>query len=98
MPDAALPEPAAPEPAAPEPRVVLYSRLGCHLCVAAREVVVHEAARAGVAWREVDVDRDVVPGRDLAEYGELVPVVEVDGVRQGYWQIDATRVRRALAR
>jgi hypothetical protein len=29
-------------------------------------------------------------------HGELVPVVEVDGVRVGYWQIDAARVREAL--
>lgn len=79
------------------PRVVLFSRAGCHLCEAARAVVQDEAARAGTTWREVDVDNDTLPGRDLGEYGELVPVVEVDGVRQGYWQIDAQRVRRALA-
>ncbi|MBT0994216.1 glutaredoxin family protein [Cellulomonas sp. DKR-3] len=79
------------------PRVVLFSRAGCHLCDAARAVVQDEAARAGAQWREVDVDTDTLPGRDLGEYGELVPVVEVDGVRQGYWQIDPQRLRRALA-
>jgi len=78
-------------------RVVLYSRAGCHLCEDARAVVAAEAERAGTTWREVDVDRDVEPGRDLSQYGDLVPVVEVDGVRQGYWRIEAARLRRALA-
>ena len=79
------------------PRVVLFSRAGCHLCDDARALVAGEADRAGTTWREVDVDRDSEPGRDLGELSELVPVVEVDGVRQGYWRIEAARLRRALA-
>ncbi|WP_236121633.1 glutaredoxin family protein [Cellulomonas palmilytica] len=78
-------------------RVVLYSRAGCHLCADARAIVAAEAALAGTTWREVDVDRDDEPGRDLSQYGDLVPVVEVDGVRQGYWRIESARLRRALA-
>lgn len=78
-------------------RVVLYVRDGCHLCEAARDVVVPLAAEAGTSVQEVDIDA----GPDAAElterYGELVPVVTVDGVQQGYWRIDAGRVRRALA-
>ncbi|WP_029289821.1 glutaredoxin family protein [Cellulomonas sp. HZM] len=76
-------------------RVVLYGRQGCHLCDDARALVTELAAEAGAGWREVDVDE--VGGATLEEYGELVPVVEVDGVRQGYWRISADRVRRALA-
>ena len=35
--------------------------------------------------------------RDLVdELGELVPVVQVDGVQQGYWRIDPARLRRTL--
>lgn len=78
-------------------RVVLYSRAGCHLCDDARAVVRAEAALAGTGWREVDVDTGDEPGRDLSRYGDLVPVVEVDGVRQGYWRIESARLRRALA-
>lgn len=87
---------AAREPA----RVVLYVRQGCHLCEAARDVVAPVAAEAGAAVREVDIDAgdDGVPAAELVDrYGELVPVVTVDGVQQGYWRIDAGRVRRALA-
>jgi hypothetical protein len=77
-----------------ESRVVLYSRAGCHLCDEARIVVVAECDRAQVGWREVDVDTDP---QLQARYGEYVPVVEVDGTVQGFWQLDPARVRAALA-
>lgn len=77
-----------------ETRVTLYSRDGCHLCDEARWVVVAECDRAGAAWQEVDVDTD---GELRARYGEYVPVVEVDGTVQGFWQIDPVRLRTALA-
>lgn len=79
-------------------RVVLYGRVGCHLCEEARAVVGEVCARTGTAWTEVDVDDEPAPGgRDLAEeYGELVPVVEVDGVRHAWWHVDAEALRRAL--
>ena len=78
-------------------RVVLFGRAGCHLCDEAREVVRTVCAETGTGWTEVDIDTDSTPDRDLAaELGELVPVVEVDGVQQGYWRIDANRLRRTL--
>ena len=78
-------------------RVVLFGRVGCHLCDEAREVVRTVCDEVGADWSEVDIDTDPLPGRDLvAELGELVPVVEVDGVQQGYWRIDANRLRRTL--
>lgn len=77
-------------------RVVLFSRVGCHLCEDARTVVAEVTRDAGTSWSEVDVDAE--PGSGLADrYGDLVPVVEVDGVVHGYWRIDAARLRRALA-
>ncbi|GEL96364.1 glutaredoxin family protein [Cellulomonas composti] len=79
------------------PRIVLYSRVGCHLCDDARALVAQVAAETGEAFSEVDVDAAGGDGDLAVRYGELVPVVEVDGVRQGYWRIDAARLRRALA-
>lgn len=77
-------------------RVVLFGRAGCHLCDDARAVVTAACAAAGETWTEVDVDG--LDDRDLRdELSELVPVVEVDGVRQGFWRIDAARLRRSLA-
>ncbi|GIG36029.1 glutaredoxin family protein [Cellulomonas pakistanensis] len=87
-------------PAETEPRVVLYSRAGCHLCDTARDLVAAVAAERGATWAEVDVDSGgtAADGRSLAAaYGELLPVVEVDGARVGYWQIDRDRLVDALA-
>lgn len=77
----------------PHPRVILFSRTDCHLCDAARGVVIAECERVAAGWHEVDVDAD--PALQ-ARYGEYVPVVEVDGIVQGYWQIDPDRLRAAL--
>nr|WP_100422361.1 glutaredoxin family protein [Sediminihabitans luteus] len=73
----------------------LFSREGCHLCDDAREVVREVCAAAGERWAETDVDADPAL---RAEHGEHVPVVTVDGVQQGFWRVDATRLARALAR
>jgi glutaredoxin len=75
-------------------RVVLYTREGCHLCEDARVVVASVCEAAGAAWREVDVDADPAL---VEKYGEYVPVVEVDGVQQGFWRVDAARLARRLA-
>jgi hypothetical protein len=73
--------------------VTLFVRPGCHLCDDARQVVRAACEAAGEGFVERDVDADPAL-RDA--YGELVPVVTVDGVRQGYWRIDGERLRRAL--
>jgi len=67
-----------------------------------RALVALVCAETGEAWTEIDVDAPDAPalpsGRSVFdEYSELVPVVEVDGVRQGYWRIDAQRLRRLPA-
>ena len=80
-----------------QPRVVLYGRSGCHLCDDAREIVRSVCAETGADWAEIDIEAGPYEGRDLVdELGELIPVVEVDGVQQGYWRIDAARLRRTL--
>lgn len=79
-------------------RVVLYGRVGCHLCDVAREVVATVAAEAGAGWVEIDVDAAAVDdGGALARrYGEYLPVVLVDGVPCGFWRIDSERLAKAL--
>jgi glutaredoxin len=75
-------------------RVVLITRTECHLCDDARGVVATVCGEFGLAFDEVDVDAD----RAMREaHGEFVPVVLVDGVRRGFWTIDADRLRSALA-
>jgi hypothetical protein len=72
----------------------MYSRADCHLCDEARDVVAAVCAEAGEAWQELDVDADPAL---VERYGEYVPVVEVDGVQQGFWRVDAARLARRLA-
>jgi len=76
------------------PRITLVGRTGCHLCDDAREVVRAVADDTGAGWVEqlVDDDPDL-----LRRYGEMVPVVLVDGTQHDFYRVDETRLREALA-
>ena len=74
-------------------RLVLYVRRGCHLCDTALDLLTQVSGETGVRCQVRDIDTD--PGL-VERFGELVPVVTVDGVVQGYWRIDGARVRAAL--
>ena len=58
------------------PSVTLYGKPGCHLCDDARAVVERVRAEHPFELREVDVSLDPVLHR---EYGERIPVLELDG-------------------
>jgi glutaredoxin len=75
-------------------RVTMLSRQGCHLCDRARSTLVAVCEATGTGWAEADVDDHpaLVP-----LYGELLPVVFVDGRRHDYWQVDAGRLASALS-
>jgi glutaredoxin len=76
------------------PRVTLYSRPGCHLCDAAREVVERVCEDLGEQWVEVDIDA----GGDLADrFRDEIPVTFVDGAQHDFWRVDEARLRAALA-
>jgi hypothetical protein len=75
-------------------RVTVVSRVDCHLCEVAKEVVARVARDIGVGWAEVDVDGDPAL---LAEYSDLVPVIIVDGKVHDYWRVSEDRLRQALA-
>ena len=75
--------------------MVVFTRQDCHLCDDALEVVARVCDDLGAPWTTVDVDASA---ELRAEYGEHVPVVEVDGVQQAFWRVDEARLRRALAR
>ena len=72
--------------------MTLYGKPGCHLCDDAREVVARVRADHPFELREVDVSLD--PGLHR-EYGERIPVVEVDGEELFEFHVDeAELVRR----
>lgn len=76
-----------------EPRVTLYTRADCHLCEEASAVIAAVTSELGASWRAVDVDADP---ENRAEYGDLVPVVLVDGVVLAYYRVEPDRLRQAL--
>jgi glutathione S-transferase len=83
------------DPTSPPPQVILYGRPGCHLCdeALAGLVALHQA---GLRFElvEVDIESDERLHRELLE---LIPVIEVEGVRVSELlpDLDATRARLA---
>lgn len=76
-------------------RVTVFTRTGCGLCVTAEADVARICGELGVGWTAVDVDTDP---ELRAEYGDRVPVVEVDGREHGYFRVEEPRLRAALTR
>ena len=70
-----------------EPDVVLYTRVGCHLCEEAARVLIG----AGLEPELVDIDRDP---QLVARYDQCIPVVVIDGRERFRGRVD----RRLLAR
>ncbi|WP_299929515.1 glutaredoxin family protein [uncultured Nocardioides sp.] len=74
-------------------RVTLYTRPGCHLCEAAREVVSRVCDDLGESFDEVDITTD----DELEDrFGEDIPVTFVDGRQHDFWRVDEARLRAAL--
>jgi glutaredoxin len=85
---------SAPPPG-PTIRVVLYTRPGCHLCVAARAVVERVTAEFGEPFAERDITLDP---QEMGAYADSIPVVLVDGVQVDFWRVSEDRLRAALRR
>ena len=74
-------------------RVLLVERAGCHLCADAHRVLDAVTASTGHRWVSVDVDASEALQQ---EFGELVPVVLVDGVARGHWRLETEPILAAL--
>jgi glutaredoxin len=69
--------------------VVLYTRVGCHLCEDAEAVLRRLRAERPFELRLVDIDRDP----ELADrYGVRVPVVAVDGVEHFEYEVPSDQL------
>lgn len=84
---------AAPAHAA-DARVVVYTRLGCHLCDLALETVAEVCADTGDSWTQVFIEADEELTR---RFTDQVPVTYVDGVQHDFWRVDEERLRKALS-
>lgn len=73
--------------------VVLYTRPGCHLCETAGEQLRREQRRHRFRLTVVNVDTDV---ELVAQYGDQVPVVTVNGKVRFHGAINPVLWRRLL--
>jgi glutaredoxin len=76
-------------------QVTLITRVGCHLCDDASELLRELQRELGFAYKEVDVDADLARAN---EYSDRVPVILIDGREHGYWRVEEARFRAALHR
>ncbi|MGV1003241.1 MAG: glutaredoxin family protein [Candidatus Nanopelagicales bacterium] len=74
-------------------RVELVGKHGCHLCDDARPVVAAVCTELGLDWWESSVDDDAALA---AEFGELIPVVRLDGRPISHWFVDPQALRESL--
>ena len=75
--------------------VTLYGKPGCHLCDDARAVVERVRAEHPFDVREVDVSLDPALHR---EYGERIPVLELDGEELFEFHVDPEELARRVDR
>ena len=75
--------------------MTLYGKPGCHLCDDAREVVERVRADHPFELRQVDVSLDPVLHR---EYGERIPVLELDGEELFEFHVDEAELVRRVDR
>jgi glutaredoxin len=73
----------------------VITRVDCHLCEVAEAEVARICGELGVDWVTQDVDADP---ELRAEYGDMVPVIQVDGRTHGYYRVEEERLRKALTR
>jgi hypothetical protein len=78
--------------AVPGPGLTLLGRSYCHLCEAMLAAV-HQAF-PGEKVTEIDVDSDA--GLE-ARYGELVPVLMLDGIEVCHYHLDGAALSERLA-
>ena len=73
--------------------VTLYTKPGCHLCDDALNVLRRVQQLQPFTLEEVNVQADPAL---LAEYGEQIPVVTLNGAFLFEYEVDETRLRQLL--
>lgn len=73
--------------------VTVYTRHGCHLCHVAIEVLESMAIQLDFSIEKIYIDGDkVLEGM----YGELIPVIHINGEHHDFWRIDPERFKSSL--
>ena len=81
--------------------LTLLTKPGCHLCEEAKTVVdsainkfkSEHSSENPIELTEVNILEDQAL---LEQYGEEIPVLQINGATHAYWKIDSERVLAAL--
>lgn len=76
-------------------RVMLLTRVGCHLCDDALGVLRKLHSEFEFEMDEIDIDTDQ-HGQLRSQYGDLVPVIILDGRARLWGRINPVLLRRLL--
>jgi glutaredoxin len=79
----------------PVPKVTLYTRIGCHLCDVAKDVLENVRRERSFDLTTIDVDTD---GALVELYGMEVPVIAVNGRKAFKFRVDPAKLRELLDR
>ena len=73
--------------------VTIYSRLGCHLCDDAKNVLdsMREELNFEIVVINIDEDAELVK-----LYSDQVPVIHIDGEHHDFYKVDPVRFRSSL--
>jgi glutaredoxin len=75
--------------------VILYTRVGCHLCDEAKQQMRELQKRIHFEFREIDIDQDP----ELRQkYNHEVPVIFIHGKKAFKYRIDAKQFVKRLER
>lgn len=77
------------------PSVTLYTRVGCHLCDVAKDVLEEVRRERPFELATIDVDTDAVL---VERYGMEVPVVTINGRKAFKFRVDPAALRARLDR
>jgi glutaredoxin len=73
--------------------VTLYTKPGCHLCDEARDALLRVQKGQPFDLEEININAE---GALLAEYGEQIPVVLLNGTFLTEYTVDEERLRQLL--
>ena len=73
--------------------ITIYGRTGCHLCEEALKVLQTMKIELNFEIEEILID-----GNEELEkqYGDKIPVTQIDGVHHDFWRIDPERFKSSL--
>ena len=71
--------------------VTIYSRLGCHLCNDAENVLESLREELNFEIEVIDIDPELIK-----LYSDQVPVIHIDGIHHDFYKVDPLRFKSSL--